>query len=695
MSPAGREGRDITLQGGTVLRIRLDPDRVGVLTKNVEGQKALTIRRLSDGEEEVRFADVDINDFIFVGQAVVGVSEDQRRVHLLGPSAGERQELWPDALGFVLGTLAVEDHTLWVPTWRDGVFRILKHSTSRHPESGRLPTVAPPEIPCARKPTVYGQGRDVVLVDPDQPDVYRFVDESGNWASVGAMPGALPLGVWGGRLFVLDETRRRLFRIPTDSGVSGAASALVYESQGTLHAASVTAPDAQDRIVLLELSVSKVRTLVSIPLSGSDRPHSQPAGASMDETMPGLWSHDGTTIAYWHFRNSQHMVGFLRLRPEPSPPTVIRPEPGTGSGARAVGWLLNQLGPVIASVHAADARLIDSYEDTTRAGWTYDAAVAAIAFVHADRIDQARSLLAGLAHLQQPDGSWYFSYDPDRGLPFRMERYVGTMAWVVMAANYYEAASGDSRFADMARRGLGYILRFQGAEGTDVQGGFSMGPNALRSYSIEHNVDCYSAFLYRGRLDGNQHYLDVASRAAWFVLNKLWREDPASPEKGYFKVGFRDPDLYLDAQTWTALAFEPVHSPRRLRDAVDVALARLRTTSSSQSTTGVEGFADTISNVANRLAWAEGTEGMVAALYLLGRSEEAAFFHSQTGYLQWQESGGIPYAAPNDAGWTTAPSVAATAWFVLNDPLGANRPGANPFVPPGFRPPSPGPAGLQ
>ena len=66
----------------------------------------------------------------------------------------------------------------------------------------------------------------------------------------------------------------------------------------------------------------------------------------------------------------------------------------------------------------------------------------------------ASELLAGLEHLQREDGSWISSFHPDIALPRGTDRYVGAMAWVVMAANFFESDTHDARYAAMARRGL-------------------------------------------------------------------------------------------------------------------------------------------------------------------------------------------------------------------------------------------------
>jgi hypothetical protein len=153
-------------------------------------------------------------------------------------------------------------------------------------------------------------------------------------------------------------------------------------------------------------------------------------------------------------------------------------------------------------------------------------------------------------------------------------------------------------------------------------------------------------------------------------------QDDGTP-KPFFKVGAADSTMYLDAQTWTALAFgERIPEDVRQRalqaaeEALTVTTGRLRGVSS------ITGLDDTQHPPDTAKVWAEGSEGMVAALLSLGAVDRARRYHLETARYQ-RESGGIPYATENGAGWSTAPSVAATAWFVLNE----LSPPRNPFDP--------------
>ena len=241
---------------------------------------------------------------------------------------------------------------------------------------------------------------------------------------------------------------------------------------------------------------------------------------------------------------------------------------GDMPGFRAIEWLKKQMGPEFTSRAGQRARLIDSYEDAERAGWVYDAAVAAVALTASGNPAPARDLLAGLEHLQEDDGAWRFSYYPDSALPRGSERYSGSIAWVVMAANFYEWDTGDRRFAPMAKRALAYLERLRVTDvGSELYGGFAMGPDKPDVFSTEHNADCYAAFLSRGRLEDDAHDQAVAEDIRNFILREIWR-DGAAAGGAFFKVGARDSSLYLDAQTWTTLAFGGTIDEEKLEEAL-------------------------------------------------------------------------------------------------------------------------------
>jgi len=324
-------------------------------------------------------------------------------------------------------------------------------------------------------------------------------------------------------------------------------------------------------------------------------------------------------------------------------------------------------------------RLIDSYEDDLRSGWIYDAALAAIAFLSWHQPETAAELLEGLEHLQEPDGGWVFSYQPDQARALGTKRYVGSMVWIVMAANFYTAETGADRFGTMARRGLDYINRFRVTDSTaGAFGAVSMGPGNPEGYSIEHNVNAYSAFRWRGHYEGRSDWIEAARQIRAFIFRELWAGIRLGPGETFFFVGFRDGSRYLDAQTWSALSLGPQDpEAAKLRLALEWADRNLREVGEMGGVRDIVGFNETRGPLVGPKVWSEGSEGMVAALLAFGESGRAWEYHRQTARYQ-TVSGGIPYATENSDGWSTAPSVAGTAWFLLNESV----PPRNPFKPP-------------
>jgi hypothetical protein len=278
----------------------------------------------------------------------------------------------------------------------------------------------------------------------------------------------------------------------------------------------VRAIDAFERSVLITVEdAGGVHSLsLSVPRQSSSEPYTR-----------------DSEFEAWPERRDGRL--FLKVAPVESamPPTTTptparRGVPRDGldvSAERAVAWLESQLSKPFVSRHGRTARLIDSYEDAQRAGWIYDAALAAIAFTAAGEPATASELFAGLEHLQRDDGSWIASFHPDTASPRGNDRYVGAMAWVVMAANFFESDTRDTRFAAMARRGLSYLEKHRVTEaGSELYGAFRMGPSRPAVISTEHNADCYSAFLWRGRLDANPRHLAIADDVRAFMLRQLW-----------------------------------------------------------------------------------------------------------------------------------------------------------------------------
>jgi hypothetical protein len=665
---AGRTQSDanrFALPATEVEHIIVSDQTAAVLVRSSLGERSITVRDLQTGAEVLRRPIAGAATFGFdrrvlayvtkAGVAVVDLQSgaEHQAVPLDTGEAATEMCLNAGALHVIVTST---DSTQAVISTRIGDSPSL--SNPRRMVVGRLDA---PRLLCAGARTViWSEASDLILVSDG------VTEES--------IPrrDLVPAAVSDVALYAIDAARTLVRKSPQDEDWFP-----IYRSPAATVVPSVAVEESGDVASLVEQAATGAADLVSVSASGEVIARVR-LGTDGAWDRPDLWGLSGRTMVSTGNLDGRLWV-VVREYAMPAGPsassTATNSDPAD-SGPRALLWLERQLGPVYRTRNGLHGRLIDSYEDERRVGWTYDSALAAIALAAWERTAEAKELLTGLAEIQNEDGSWEFAHEADRLLPIRGERYVGSIAWVVMAANFYQLKTGDQTFGAMADRALQFISRFIARDSaTGPTGGVSMGPVAPQTYSTEHNVDTYSAFRWRSRLTGRKDYADVADGIREFILKDLTSTDSEIPP--HFKVGHRDSTLYLDPQSWTALAVHDAPELQaRVRSALAVAEARLRVESGRLGDlTGLQGFRDSqLAGIGK--VWPEGTEGMVAAFLAVGDFDRARLYHAATARVQTR-SGGIPYATENSEGWTVNASVAGTAWFLLNE----SWPPVNPFQP--------------
>ena len=336
-----------------------------------------------------------------------------------------------------------------------------------------------------------------------------------------------------------------------------------------------------------------------------------------------------------------------------------------------------------------------------------------------------------------------------RTIDFR--KFAGTIGWLAMSIAYYEYESGDSQYRDVLDGTISYLksiqqtsqatatdlldyggvrlgrgfFKFAHAPGTNGFGGVPAvdGFINLRSYSIEHNLDAYSAFRYYADLTGD---LDAENRAQLirsFIFNKLWAPDvnlTDHPEavglvENCFFVGFDVTDFgltqnplgllntnkhFLDAQSWAVLAFGAdvaVNDKNGVAGTLDMAVAFLDETDTrafgdingasinpapylkvtnqtifsgtGAAVSGIDGYKEaardsfyqTTANPTGNFVWSEGTEGVVAARYLAGETTDADYYHDETASYTLT-NGGVPYSTTSPPDSAAYISRGKAAW---------------------------------
>jgi hypothetical protein len=641
---------------------------------SLDGSHALYAVSLEDGRAIHRFDNVGRAAFDFDGARIVYAPVGRAAVTSVDLGSRRGDTIWAGSDDAAIAKVRVSEGGVVLAVEEGGRIYTVRVDGARG-LSVQSPTLSSP----AGSLDYFMSSTSVVVVAATGEAYWS--QRADGWSTVMLPPNAQAIALAGDRLIAFDRASgRRLLNITLGSGSDWT---LLYESTSAIDPASIRTTRDQLALTLIERD-GATASLVWLPIGAGIFPDRRPLSLPAGEQRFYSWSENGVA---WAGRRDGRLVLFtLHVPPiaEPRPPIIDSPSPVSdpparmASHMRALNWLTRQLGHAFQTRHGRTARLIDSYEDSQRAGWTYDAALASITFAASGEPDHAAALLAGLEHLQHADGSWVSSYHPDDGVDLSPDRYVGAMAWAVMAANFFEWETGDNRFAPMARRALAYLQRFRIVDpGSDLRGAFTMGPVRPGVVSTEHNIDCYAAFLWRGRLDRNALHLQVAADIRDVLFRRLIDESGSQDSGRFFHVGSVTDVIHLDVQTWAMLAFGASSRDSRLDEALGTA-ERVLTVKGGQlgSVSGIVGVDDSERPSTSRKVWAEGTEGMVAALFSRGETARALRLHRET--MRYQSaSGGIPYATENDHGWSTAPAVAATGWFVLN---GLN-PLRNPFNP--------------
>ena len=333
------------------------------------------------------------------------------------------------------------------------------------------------------------------------------------------------------------------------------------------------------------------------------------------------------------------------------------------------------------------------------AAYTYDNALAAMAFISDDEPEAAKKILDGFVYAVEHD-----RYRPDRirnaymagpvepsngwengiNLPgwwdqeanaWYEDRYqtgsnTGNTSYAALALLQYDALYDNEKYREIARLLMDRIL----AENTDGWYGFTGGydgwPEADVVYdftykSIEHNIDAYAVFRRLFDLTGDRKYADAAESALQLIRAMY------DPDEKYFYTGTGDDGrtpntslVVLDGMVWNQLA---------LQDEFEPYLDVLETVDSMRTAEGGYPFSQ---GNGNGGWWPEGTAFTALMYRLLG--DEARANESLNALRDIQTDRGMIPASTveqlptgldlfDGSSWNYSndPHVAPTAWFVM------------------------------
>ncbi|MFB9330038.1 fibronectin type III domain-containing protein [Paenibacillus aurantiacus] len=352
--------------------------------------------------------------------------------------------------------------------------------------------------------------------------------------------------------------------------------------------------------------------------------------------------------------------------------------------------------------------LVDSFDDWWNATdrrqivYTYDQAVAAIAFMLKGDRTRAEKVLNKMVAIQDPDGSWINSYWWN-GYGEEIRKHVGPVAWMVMAFMTHEKLYGGTTYQASAKKALDWAITFQKPNGAIAGGRTTWDLNGAWSdevwSSTEHNEDMYQILkYYAGKFaDRTTAYNNAATGVKSFLDNVVW--DSANNRwRGGWKnnTNLIDPAVPMDVNPWGVLALGlsgtrnyqaslsyienangsgTVDSPKYVHSLTYDGSGALLTAYDFDWQYDCAAGTDQNGNpIGNKCAdiWFEGSAFMSLAYYMQGNQAKADAIINEIVKKQGTSGsllGGVPYSlkGSNNSYWRMAMEncVSSTGWLII------------------------------
>jgi hypothetical protein len=304
--------------------------------------------------------------------------------------------------------------------------------------------------------------------------------------------------------------------------------------------------------------------------------------------------------------------------------------------------------------------------------WTYDNALAVIAFIDANAKSQAEQLLDQLAAVQLTDGSLDFAYNVADGKGSGEVRS-GTLAWVGIAATYYRRTYGSTRYDPLIAGVARYLLGLRASSGL-VTGGpdvswVSTQHNLLTVAFLRDLVPSLRSKSAASSLNLSATSLDSAQNTIGnaILANLLVQAGPYA----YFIEGLGDTRIPIDVQSLGAMYLKLRHDGRAAQVGAYLsssfyalarpALGRI-----------LFGYKPFNASAAPDIVWSEGTFQADVALHRLGLSSTYADLAVANLAALTDGYTVAPPQADQEASTTTSwgeyhtwPASAAASWLIM------------------------------
>ena len=296
------------------------------------------------------------------------------------------------------------------------------------------------------------------------------------------------------------------------------------------------------------------------------------------------------------------------------------------------------------------AGLLDSYvEDKTDYSYTYDDALAAMAFLSAGDRLSAQRILDGFVGIGPAASGGFLHRYRSNGADAGGTLAAGHNAYLLQALNLFSWRTGDHRYDGVARGIADFLLTLQ--DGTD---GGVFGRTGVSWKSTENNLAAYSGIANLSVVQNLPAYGTRAAQIRDFLVRECWN-------RTWFLTGKNDPMIVTDAQALGTQILGVGYSNGSFW--VESYTKATQRYSGKKQVTGFD------LNTDRDTVWTEGTLQQALAFWLAGDNARFGFYRSESEKLL--QSSGAFWAASNRG--TTGfgefferwQAVAPTAWYIL------------------------------
>ena len=262
--------------------------------------------------------------------------------------------------------------------------------------------------------------------------------------------------------------------------------------------------------------------------------------------------------------------------------------------------------------------------DTATYGYTYDNALAIIAYTSLGDLESARDLLGFLSQYQLPDGSFYDSMFQANGQRRNASRSSGNQAWAFYAIAFYTHQTGDTRYLSMADRVADWLVIRQDPSDGGMTGGLNANGSERHWTSTEHNVDAYFAFKLYSVVRNDSYYLDIANRCKDWLLNVGW-----NAAERRFNTGENDPSKFVDAQSLGSIFLNDIGDFEKQKAVLKYTQRNFRTKKKFSQGKDRQGYSGFSYEAKDGSFWWEGTVQMAIASGRVGATRHESKYINQ------------------------------------------------------------------